>query len=95
MTQCDEQFAEEDLSEEGNRFAKSYFESRYLEDYEACLGAGLASLYHVEDSPENSSKIEAVLDERFKAWRAAGARARELRAARESSAKRKPRWRLW
>ena len=95
LDSCDEKFTEEELSEEGNRFAKSYFESRYLRDYDACMGAGRASLYHVEDNSANRGKIEALLDERLAAWRAAGVKARELRAARESSAARKPWWRFW
>ncbi len=95
MEQCDEKLTDEDLSEEGNRFAKSYYESRYFEDYEACVGRGLASLYHVEDCPENRAKVEALLDQRFAEWRKGGSKPSELRAPRKSRTKSRPWWRFW
>lgn len=42
---CDEKFTDEDLSEEGNAFAKSYFDfdaGRYIGDYERVVGGGPA-----------------------------------------------------
>jgi hypothetical protein len=95
LEQCDEKFTAEDLNEEGNRFAESHYESRYIEDYEACVGRGLASLYHVEDSPENRAKIEALLDLRFAEWRNAASKAPKSRAVPKSGAKSRPWWRLW
>lgn len=69
--ECDEKFGEYDLNEEGNAFAKFYYESdRYFADYDACLGATLPSLYHVRDSWENYDKIAAVIDKRYNAWKA-------------------------
>jgi hypothetical protein len=85
---CDERLTDEDLGDEGNRFTESYYESRYFDDYEACLGGGLASLYHVEDTPENQAKIEALLDQRFDSWRTTVA---EVRVKR----KRRRWWRFW
>ena len=69
MQHCDEKFTDEELNEEGNRFARSYYETSYLDDYGECLGDDLPSLYHVEDSVQNQSKIEALLDQRLEAWR--------------------------
>ena len=71
--QCDEKLWEDDLSEEGNAFAKAYYETnRYYSDYEAALGTGLPSLYHIEDSWQNYERIAEVLDRRFHEWQKAG-----------------------
>ena len=70
INQCDEKFWEDDLSEEGNRFARSYYATnRYYEDYEAALAASLPTLYHVEDSWGNFDKISTVLDRRYQEWK--------------------------
>ena len=72
-TECDEKFWEEDLSDEGNAFAKAYYEAEgadsYLADYGQLLGAGLPSLYHVEDSWENFDRLAARIDQRYQAWK--------------------------
>ena len=95
MEQCDEKFTDEDLSEEGNRFAESYYESRYFEDYEACVARGLESQYHVEDSPENRAKVEGLLDQRFAEWQTGGAKTPESGATRKPSTKSRRWWRFW
>ncbi|MBL9078091.1 MAG: hypothetical protein JNL08_11340 [Planctomycetes bacterium] len=95
MEQCDEKFTDHDLSEEGNAFAKSYYESRYFDDYEACVGQGLPSLYHVEDSPENRAKVEALLDQRFATWRMPDSKAPGSRVTRRPGSKKRPWWRFW
>jgi len=70
IKQCDEKFWEEDLSEEGNQFAQSYYATnRYFDDYEAALSSNLPTHYHVEDSWENFDKISAVLDRRYQQWK--------------------------
>jgi len=67
---CDEKFWEEDLSDEGNGFAKDYYESnRYLDDYEAALAGDLPTLYHVEDTWQNYDRIAPVISQRFEEWR--------------------------
>ena len=48
-----------------NDFAKG----QYLKDYEATLGNGLESLYHVKDSWENFDLLKPVLDRRLGDWR--------------------------
>lgn len=68
---CDEKFWEDDLNAEGNEFAKVYYEKDiYINDYQRTLGAGLPSLYHVEDTWENFDRLRQVIDERFNRWRA-------------------------
>jgi hypothetical protein len=63
------------LTDEGNAFAAAYFDfdhGGYLLDYEAGLGVGLPSLYHVADTWENYDRLAAVVDRRYAAWQAAG-----------------------
>jgi hypothetical protein len=70
LSQCDEQFWEEDLNDDGNAFAQDYYATdRYFADYESTLGEGLPTLYHVEDTWENFEKIAAVLDQRYREWK--------------------------
>jgi hypothetical protein len=74
IKQCDEKFWEDDLNEEGNRFAQSYYATnKYYGDYEAILSAGLPTLYHVEDSWANFEKISEVLDRRYHEWKSGNA----------------------
>lgn len=73
LDECDGKFTDEDLNEEGNAFALDYFndfaKGQYLKDYEATLGNGLESLYHVKDSWENFDLLKPVLDRRLGDWR--------------------------
>lgn len=73
---CDEKFWEEDLNEEGNRFAKQYYSGPdgkgygdYIEDYESLLAPGLASTYHVEDTWESYDRIAQRISERHMAFK--------------------------
>ena len=71
--ECDEKFWEEDLSDEGNAFAKSYYQKEgaggYLADYAEILGNGLPSLYHVADSWSTFDRLVPVLDQRYADWK--------------------------
>ncbi|UWZ86180.1 DUF7832 domain-containing protein [Occallatibacter riparius] len=70
---CDGKFIDEDLNDVGNAFAQDYFnfqKGKYLKDYEATLGEGAATLYHVADSWENFDRLKPVLDRRFTEWKA-------------------------
>jgi hypothetical protein len=63
------------LTDEGNRFAAAYLDfdhGGYLRDYEAVLGVGLPSLYHVADTWQNYDRLAKVIDRRYAAWQAAG-----------------------
>jgi hypothetical protein len=77
LSASDGKFTEEDLSNEGNDFAESYFNfesGNYLADYEETLGQDLPegrdSLYHIADTWENFDKLKPVLDRRLAEWRA-------------------------
>jgi len=79
MAECDEKFGDEDLDEEGNRFARAYYEitqekeeASYLSDYERILSPGLPSLYHVADTWENYDMIAPVISARYQHWRTTG-----------------------
>lgn len=74
---CDEKFWEEDLNEEGNNFAKAYYEedtsfgdkfSSYMEDY-STLFKKYETVYHVEDTWVNYDLIKPIIDQRFKQWK--------------------------
>jgi len=72
---CDGKFWEDDLSEEGNEFARWYFAPEsggygsYIEDYESLLAAKLPTVYHVADTWENFDKLAPVIDRRFAEWK--------------------------
>jgi hypothetical protein len=70
---CDGKLTDEDLNDEGNAFAQSYFDLQngsYVKDYERTLGQDVSTLYHVEDSWDNFDRLKPVLDERFSTWKA-------------------------
>ncbi len=73
MEQCDEKFWEDDLNDEGNAFAKFYYEGEgpksYLADYERALGRNLPTLYHIQDTWTNFDALAPVIDRRFAEWR--------------------------
>jgi regulator of RNase E activity RraB len=69
LQQCDGLLRAEDLDDEGNRFTKAYYDAHYYDDYEACVGEGLASLYAVEDTAANQRKVDRLLDQRLAEWR--------------------------
>lgn len=72
FSECDERFWEEDLNEEGNAFASTYYPldtGDYLHDYTATLGDDLPTLYHVADTWENYDRIAAVIGRRYTEWK--------------------------
>lgn len=71
IEQCDEKFLEESLSDEGNEFARIYYEDgAYIADYAHVLAAELPSLYHVADTWENYDKIAQVISDHYAEWKA-------------------------
>ena len=69
---CDEKFTDEDLSDEGNAFARDYYDSKtglYLNDYEEVLGGDHPTLYHMPDTWENYDRLQPTLDRRFSEWK--------------------------
>ena len=70
--QCDGKFTDEDLNDEGNAFAKAYFDPEvalYLGDYDAVLCDGLETAYHVPDTWASFEKLKPRLDRRLVEWR--------------------------
>lgn len=71
---CDGKFTDEDLNEEGNRFAADYFDLEkggYLSDYEEVLGEEGRDLYYVADTWQNFERLKPLLDKRFSEWKVA------------------------
>jgi hypothetical protein len=69
---CDGKFIEEDLNEEGNAFAREFFDAKgagYLEEYTATLCDSCGTLYHVADTWENFDRLAPVIQARFDAWK--------------------------
>jgi hypothetical protein len=92
---CDEKFTDEDLNDEGNAFAKVYYQPEdalYLKDYEDVLAQQLPSLYHVSDSWVTYDALTPALDARLAQWRSG-----QLGANLPSRlvAKKRPWWRFW
>ncbi len=56
------------LSEEGNRFAESYYEASYLSEY-CDLFPDAATCYHVQDTVDNARIVKVALDSRYEAWK--------------------------
>ena len=70
ISECSCKFWEEDLNEEGNAFAKYYYQSGiYFSDYENILAKGLETLYHVEDTWDNYEKMEKVITDCYEEWK--------------------------
>lgn len=68
---CDGKLWEDDLSDEGNAFARDYYEADlYDEDYEATFVKGRTpTIYHVKDTWRSFDRIAKVLDARFAEWK--------------------------
>lgn len=67
---CDEKLTDEDLSEEGNDFAKKYYEGKiYYEDLDQTFTNSGETLYHLENVWPNYDRIFRVIDRRFAEWR--------------------------
>lgn len=56
---------DEDLNQEGNAFAASYYDSTYLADCEGVFGNEVETLYHVAPTWENFARLKPVLDRRL------------------------------
>ncbi|MBO9698202.1 MAG: hypothetical protein J7499_18570 [Sphingopyxis sp.] len=74
---CDEKFTDEDLNDEGNSFAVSYYGNgdglhtivgSYLQDYLESF-PNAVSLYDVKDSWSSFELLAPRLDSRVRAWR--------------------------
>lgn len=71
---CDDKFWEEDLSDEGNLFARTYYPQRrgflnYFDDYKRVFLAEYADLVLVADTWAEYDKIAPVISERYEEWK--------------------------
>lgn len=69
---CDGKLTDEDLSEEGNAFALSYYEDTadgYLPDYEKTIASDLPTIYHVADTWGNFDIISCMIEKRYAEWK--------------------------
>lgn len=65
---CDEKLTDEDLNDEANRFAASYLEDQYINDYVEIVPDEHESVYHLEDTWENFDLVARFVDRRFEEW---------------------------
>jgi hypothetical protein len=59
------------LTDEGNRFAQSYFDfqsGQFLKDYEEVFPSA-PTLYHVQDTRENYERIRDRINQRYDDWK--------------------------
>ncbi|WP_192867886.1 hypothetical protein [Thaumasiovibrio subtropicus] len=96
---CDEKLVEDDLGEDANSFANSYYQGgAYFNDYETVLSKNLPTLYHVQDTWENYHKLAPKLTEQFKSWQQmkskGGVPLNQGKADGNNSPK-KPWWKFW
>jgi hypothetical protein len=69
---CDGKFTDEDLSGEGNAFAKHYFKFEgdgFLSDYTDVIPISLPSLYHAPDNWDTFELVKPIFDARLQKWR--------------------------
>ncbi|MEM1354654.1 MAG: hypothetical protein AAGC44_12475 [Planctomycetota bacterium] len=69
---CDGKLTDEDLSDEGNAFARFYFDSdkgKYLTDYTNLLARNTKTVYNVKDTWENFDRIGTKIRQRFDHWK--------------------------
>jgi hypothetical protein len=60
------------LSDEGNVFARHYFDfehGSYLKDYVKALQGHLPSVFHIPYSDESYRKLAPIVDSRFREWK--------------------------
>jgi len=72
MNDLDEKFVDIFLSEEGNAFVQSYFQSataQYMDDYTSILVKDLPTEYHVADTWENYDLLKPAIDQRYSDWK--------------------------
>ena len=71
FTYLDQGIGEDDLNDEGNAFAESYYASNtFLKDYEKLFTNRYPTCYHVEDTWENFDLVADMIDKRYAKWKA-------------------------
>ncbi|MEO6456839.1 MAG: recombinase family protein [Chloroflexia bacterium] len=78
LEECDGALMDDMLSDEGNRFAQSYYKDHYVDDLSELFDQldvldtpknGEPSLYHIKDTWENYKKIKNKIDQRYTEWK--------------------------
>ena len=74
---CDDKFWEEDLSDDGNLFARVYYPQQrgllnYFDDYREVFLTEYANLSSITDDWNDYDKIEAVVSGRYEQWKLQG-----------------------
>jgi hypothetical protein len=77
----DGKLSADDLNDEGNAFATSYYQERYLADWADLFPDN----YRVDDSWENFDRVQAILDWRFDSWREGGEKTAVLAGQEQGS----------
>lgn len=63
---CDEKLTDQDLSAEGNRFTRKYFDDAYIDDYLRTFGVkDDGSVYTVEDTWPNYDRLRPAIDRAY------------------------------
>jgi len=71
MTDWEGVLSGELMNEDVYRFSKTYFSSGdYEKDLQTTFELGTSSIYSIEDTWENFAKIQAVIDQKYRAWQA-------------------------
>jgi len=69
---CDGVLLDDMLNDEGNAFARDYFDferGKYLGDYSELLTKGLPTMYHVADTWANYDRLKERIDQRYRDWK--------------------------
>ncbi len=72
LARCDGRLADADLCDEGNAFARDYYQEvryGYLRDYAQTLAVGIESVYHVANTWEAFDQLLPLLDRAFHRWK--------------------------
>lgn len=69
---CDEKLTDDDLNDQANRFAASYLDEQYINDYVEIVPDAYESVYHLEDTWENFDLVAKFVDHRFEEWSRSG-----------------------
>ncbi|MEO0463219.1 MAG: hypothetical protein AAF127_08815 [Pseudomonadota bacterium] len=70
---CDEKFIDQDLSRQGNAFARAYYGNektpylRYIDDYSEVF-ATATTLYHVPDTWQSYDRLALVISSRYQTF---------------------------
>jgi hypothetical protein len=79
---CDGRLTSDALNKEAQIFTESYYEDRYLNDYEDILVSRASGTYTVADSWTNYDRLAKVMDQRLRDYRGNNPSAKPATAGR-------------